>query len=148
MISFSRIRYLQTEIKVRSTLALRRVQGFNQNMKNPQSFSLLYVCFVGDYIKMSFFQNFYVCHYFSSSHYFIYKQCIKYNLHYCSYSFVEESRTTFLLPFNTASWRRAQVPKCCWVKQPPLFVASEILTAVDLFEGGLKGITGPTSPSF
>lgn len=41
-----------------------------------------------------------------------------------------------------------QVPKCCWVKQPPLFVASEIPTAVDLFEGGLKGITGPTSPSF
>lgn len=48
----------------------------------------------------------FICHYFSSSHSVMHKHCIKYTLYYCSYSFVEESRATFLLPSSPSSWRR------------------------------------------
>lgn len=136
---------MQTEIKVRSTLALRRVQNFGQNLKNSQAFYLLHVCFVGDYIKMSFFQNFYVCHYFSSSYSFIYKHCIKYALYT---ALLRRAGPHSCLHSTLLGGEEPQVPKHCWVTQPPFFVSSEMPIVVNLFEGGWKGITGPTSPSF
>lgn len=136
LVSFRRISYVQTEIKD-LFLLWEEFKDLVRSGKNPQAFSLLYVCFVGDYIKMSFFQNFYL-------------SVIIFLL--LTLLYINTVLNIQCIIVNTALLRRPgphscfhpallageepQVPKCCWVKQLSFFVFSKIPIGVNLFEGG------------
>lgn len=128
----------------------KRVQGFGQGWENPQVFLLLYVCFVGDYIKMSFFcQNLYLFVFIFLILTMLYIKPVL-NIHWINIYTASLRRAgppTCLHPTQLAG-EEPEVPNHCWVKQLSFSVFSKIHIMANLFEGSQKRITGTTAHFF